>query len=201
MLRCGKKASLQYAHEMPTSPDCWGGRRRAHSPRRSMPGKWGPGMPRSSRVRAFFRVSWRGPPPETVCSIAVESSRRGKRYAFSRHSGVLAEVPEREVVVGAVTRPWEPNITFRAVPPDEFAAFREPDYVKIVWTLRADPIGAAESIYRTETRVTTTDAISRAKFRRYWAFFSPGIWMIRWLSLGSLKQEAERRARTGGPEP
>ena len=25
--------------------------------------------------------------------------------------------------------------------------------------------------------------------------------MIRWLSLGPLKQEAERRARTGGPEP
>ena len=41
----------------------------------------------------------------------------------------------------------------------------------------------------------TTDAASRAKFRRYWAVFSPGIWMIRWLSLGPLKREAERRAR------
>ena len=52
--------------------------------------------------------------------------------------GVLAEVPGREIVVGAVTKPWEANPTFRALPPDEFAAFREPDYVKIVWTLRAD---------------------------------------------------------------
>jgi hypothetical protein len=40
--------------------------------------------------------------------------------------GVLAEVPEREVVVGAVTKPWEANVTFRALPPEQFAAFDEP---------------------------------------------------------------------------
>lgn len=115
--------------------------------------------------------------------------------------GVLAEVPGREIVVGAATRPWEPNVIFRAIPPDEFAAFSEPDYVKIVWTLRADPVGPSESIYRTETRVMATDAGSRARFRRYWAFFSPGISIIRWLSLEPLKREAERRTRAGAPEP
>jgi hypothetical protein len=108
--------------------------------------------------------------------------------------GVLAEVPGREIVVGGVTRPWEANPTFRALPPDEFPAFREPDYVKIVWTLRADPVGPAESIFRTETRVMTTDPAAHAKFRRYWSFLSPGIILIRWLSLGPLKAEAERRA-------
>ena len=56
--------------------------------------------------------------------------------------GVLAEVPGREVVVGAVTKPWEANVTFRALPPDQFAAFNEPGYVKIAWTIRADAIGA-----------------------------------------------------------
>jgi hypothetical protein len=45
--------------------------------------------------------------------------------------GVLAEVPEWEIVVGAVTKPWEANVTFRALPPDRFAAFSEPGYVKI----------------------------------------------------------------------
>src|SRR5207344_2764457 len=53
--------------------------------------------------------------------------------------GVLAERPDREVVLGAVTRPWEPNVTFRAIAPEDFASFDEPDYVKITWTLRADP--------------------------------------------------------------
>ncbi len=109
--------------------------------------------------------------------------------------GVLAEVPEREIVVGAVTKPWEANVTFRALPPDQFAAFSEPGYVKIVWTLRADSIGTTDSIFRTETRAVATDATARARFRRYWSLLSPGIILIRWALLGPLKQEAERRAR------
>jgi hypothetical protein len=112
--------------------------------------------------------------------------------------GVLAEVPERELVVGAVTKPWEANVTFRALPPDQFAAFSEPGYVKIAWTLRAESIGTTDSIFRTETRAVATDATARAKFRRYWAFLSPGIILIRWAILGPLKNEAERRAREEG---
>ena len=64
-----------------------------------------------------------------------------------------------------------------------------------MWTLRADPVGTAESIFRTETRVMTTDPAARAKFRRYSSFLSPGIILIRWVSLRPLKAEAERRAR------
>ena len=102
--------------------------------------------------------------------------------------GVLAEVPDRELVVGAVTRPWEANVTFRALPPDQFAAFDEPGYVKIVWTLRAEPINANESVFRTETRAIATDSGARSKFRRYWSFLSPGIIVIRWALLGRLKE-------------
>src|SRR5690606_32346643 len=85
--------------------------------------------------------------------------------------GVLAEVPDREVIVGAATRPWEANVVFRALPPDEFAAFDEPGYVKIAWTLRADPIDETRSVFSTETRVVSTDPEARARFRRYWAVF------------------------------
>jgi hypothetical protein len=109
--------------------------------------------------------------------------------------GVLAEVPGREVVVGAVTQPWKANVVFRALPPDAFAAFNEPDYVKIVWTLRADPIDAGESVARTETRVMTTDPAARRKFRRYWSVFSPGIVIIRRVALTLVRADAERRAR------
>ncbi len=109
--------------------------------------------------------------------------------------GVLADVPGREVVVGAVTRPWEANVAFRALPPDQFSAFNDAGYVKIAWTIRADPITATESIFRTETRAVATDASARTKFRRYWSFLSPGIIVIRWALLGPVKQEAERRAR------
>jgi hypothetical protein len=113
--------------------------------------------------------------------------------------GVLTEVPNREIVVGAVTQPWYANVVFHPLPPDEFVAFDEPDYVKIVWTLRADPTGSNESVFRTETRVATTDASARAKFRWYWAKFSPGIALIRWLSLGPTRRDAERHARAANP--
>ena len=109
--------------------------------------------------------------------------------------GVLADIPDRELVVGAVTQPWKANVVFRALPPDEFAAFDEPGFVKIVWTLRADPIGADQSLFSTETRVVSTDASARARFRWYWSVFSPGMILIRRLSLGPVKAEAERRAR------
>jgi hypothetical protein len=111
---------------------------------------------------------------------------------------VLAETPGSEIVVGAVTKPWEPNVTFRSLAPAAFAAFAEPDYVKIAWTLRADPISDRESIFRTETRVLATSPSARARFRRYWAFLSPGIILIRWMSLAPLRAEAERRAQQGG---
>jgi hypothetical protein len=108
--------------------------------------------------------------------------------------GVLADVPGREIVMGAVTKPWHGDVKFVAVPPDRFASFAEPGFVKIVWTLRADPIGPSASIFRTETRVLATDADARARFRTYWAFVSPGIWLIRRMTLGPLKADAERRA-------
>jgi hypothetical protein len=108
---------------------------------------------------------------------------------------VLTDVPDREVVVGAVTQPWLADVVFRPLPADEFAAFHEPDYVKIAWTLRADPDGPGRSILRTETRAVATDDVSRGKFLRYWRRFSPGIILIRWLMLGPIRRDAERRAR------
>lgn len=112
--------------------------------------------------------------------------------------GVLAETPD-EVVMGAVTKPWEANPVFRALPPDEFAAFAEPDYVKIAWTLRASP-SPTGSIFCTETRAVATDAAARKKFRVYWSFLSPGIILIRAAMLNPLKAAAERKWRIEGDD-
>jgi hypothetical protein len=108
--------------------------------------------------------------------------------------GVLADVPGREIVLGAVTQPWSADVVFRSLPPDAFASFAEPEHVRIVWSLRADPLGPCESIFRTETRAVATDAVARARFRRYWAFVSPGVGLIRRLTLGPVKADAEARA-------
>ena len=108
---------------------------------------------------------------------------------------VLAEIPGREIVMGAITEPWKGTPVFKGVPPDQFAAFHEPGHVKIAWTLRADSAGPNKSVFRTETRAICTDAESRTKFRLYWSFLSPGIILIRKMSLGPLKKAAEYRAR------
>ena len=115
--------------------------------------------------------------------------------------GMLADVPGREVVLGSVTQPWEANVIFRPLPAGEFAAFHEPGFVKIVWTLRADALDATHSMFRTETRAIATDAAARRKFRRYWSLVSPGIVAIRLALLAPLKKDAERRARADAPTP
>jgi hypothetical protein len=146
----------------------------------------------SAIVRAIFRsreLILGSGPKEAVLPRALLTQAKALGW------GLLAEIPGREIVVGAVTKPWMANVVFRALPPQEFAAFQEPGYVKIVWTLRADPIAATESVVRTETRVATTDPTARAKFRQYWSFVSLGTVLIRKISLGLVKKEAERRAR------
>ena len=112
--------------------------------------------------------------------------------------GVLAEVPGREIVMGAVTQPWVANVQFRALVPEQFSSFQEAGYVKIAWTLRADPITPTTSIFRTETRVLACGSVARSKFRKYWAFLSPGVLLIRLAMLRPLRREAERRARLPG---
>jgi hypothetical protein len=142
-------------------------------------------------IRAIFKVR------ELALGSTPDERARPKALlpqVLSLGWGVLADIPAREIVMGAVTRPWEPNPRFRAIGPDQFAAFHEPDYVKIVWSLRADPLAAHESMFRTETRAVATDALARLKFRRYWALVSPGVALIRRMSLGPLKADAERRA-------
>jgi hypothetical protein len=144
----------------------------------------------SSLVRAIFKGR------ELILGSEPDSSKRPRGLlALTQTLGwrVLAEIPGLEVVLGAVTQPWKANVVFRGLAPDRFADFNEPDYVKIVWNLRADPVGPNESMARTETRVATTDPPAQRKFRRYWSIFSPGIILIRRATLHLAKREAERR--------
>jgi hypothetical protein len=142
-------------------------------------------------VRAIFRGR------ELLFGSTRDATERPREFLALTKSlgwGVLAERPGREVVMGAVTQPWRADVVFRALPPADFARFHEPGYVKIAWTLRADPQDDDASIFRTETRAIATDMPARTKFRRYWSLVSPGIILIRRAMLGPIRDEAERRA-------
>jgi hypothetical protein len=82
----------------------------------------------SSIIRAVFRA--RGLILRTRPNLAEHP--RGL-VAFTKSLGwsVLAEVPSREIVMGTVTQPWQANVIFRPLAPDQFIEFSEPGYVKI----------------------------------------------------------------------
>lgn len=114
--------------------------------------------------------------------------------------GVLLYVPRQAIVMGAAARPWARDVTFSAIEPGSFGTFSEPDLVKIVWSLEVEPRGVDRTLIRTATRAVATDSGSRKKFMRYWRVFSPGIRLIRWFMLRSVKREAERRYRSAAPQ-
>ena len=148
-------------------------------------------MQGSPLVKAIFTgrevVMGATPSPRRPQSLLVEVVELGWR--------VLAEEPGRQLVLGAVTQPWKADVKFRGLRPDEFAGFNQPGYAKIVWTIEAQPRGRTASLFRTETRVTTTDAEARRRFRRYWSLVSPGVLLIRREMLRMVRKEAERRVR------
>lgn len=146
---------------------------------------------RSPAVRAIFALR---SIPSRLSGTPQRNDERGiLPQTLSLGWGVLTETPGREIVMGAVTQPWKADVVFRALPPDKFAAFSEPGYVKIAWTLAVEPIDPSTCMFRTETRAIATDADSRARFRRYWAFLSRGILLIRYEMLRLLGTEAELR--------
>jgi hypothetical protein len=147
-------------------------------------------LERSAIVRAIFRareLAMRAKPPARELPRGMVESVKAMGW------GVLAEIPGREIVFGAVTQPWRADVVFRALAPEEFERFDDPGFVKIAWTLRADPAGERRSVFRTETRAIAIGPEARRRVRRYWSLVAPGVILIRRLSLGLVRSEARRR--------
>jgi putative NADPH-quinone reductase len=148
---------------------------------------------RSPMVRAFFRA-------REMVLRAKHDDRRLPRGLMEQMAALgwsmLAEEDGREVVLGTVTQPWQPNPVFRSLKAQEFVRFDEPGFAKLALTLRVDPISAQRCEVSTETRVLTTDSASRALFRSYWAFLSPGVDLLRRFLLQQVKAEAESESRS-----
>ncbi len=101
---------------------------------------------------------------------------------------ILEEDPGRELVMGALTRPWEPVVRFRGLSGPAFTAFAEAGWAKIAWSISAEETGPERTRLAIETRVLTTDAASRRRFRRYWGVFGLGIRLIRVVALAEVRR-------------
>lgn len=115
--------------------------------------------------------------------------------------GCLAEEPGYFFIAGAACQPWQADVVFSPIAPEQFATYAEPDQVKIAWTLETVALGPTLTRFATETRVVATNDQARTKFRRYWRIFGIGIVMIRRLLLPALRRQAERQWQAVRPSP
>jgi hypothetical protein len=104
---------------------------------------------------------------------------------------LLREVPEREVVFGAVV------CCGRRTPPkdvEEWAALSG-SLARAVMNFNVTEAGSGRSRLVTETRVAASDAGSERRFAVYWRLIYPGSALIRRTWLRAIKARAERPLR------
>jgi hypothetical protein len=98
---------------------------------------------------------------------------------------LLGERPGREIVAGAVGRPWRVWEHLRR--DVDFAAFAEPGYVKMAMGFLA-----RDGELVTETRILATDGAARRAFAPYWLVVKPasGITRRSWLAAAARRAVA-----------
>jgi len=108
---------------------------------------------------------------------------------------VLAEEPDREIVLGTlVAAPpgWRPS---SKPTPDSFRAFfvttNHPGFASAAMNFRIEDAGPAACTLTTETRVYATDASTRRRFALYWRVIDPGSALIRRMWLRAIARRAK----------
>lgn len=109
--------------------------------------------------------------------------------------GCLVEREGELFVAGAVCQPWQADVVFTPIPPDQFSSFSEPANVKIAWTIATTTISTVETRLITETRAVATDDATRSRFLGYWRWARFGIIPIRWILLPAIRRASEHEWR------
>jgi hypothetical protein len=116
------------------------------------------------------------------------------RFGFT----ILGEDARRELVFGAIGRPWRlagGRGMVAVVDGNDFAAFDRAGYAKMAANFLLDPIAGCSAIQlTTEKRVACTDPTSARRFARYWRLIRPASGAIRRSWLTAIERRAERRA-------
>ena len=109
---------------------------------------------------------------------------------------LLAERPA-EIAFGFVGKPWKVGAEQPlAIGRDAFAAFSDPGYAKVAFSIRAKPYGTHRTLITTETRTATTDAATRRRFAAYWKLIGPFSALIRRLILRQVTSHVETPTAT-----
>jgi hypothetical protein len=105
---------------------------------------------------------------------------------------LLANQPNREIVVGIVViapRRWR----LRQRPtPQEFKSLRAPGFALAAMNFLIERESAAEHVLSTETRIFATSASARLRFAAYWTAIYPGSALLRRMWLRAIAVRAQR---------
>ncbi|HVZ18523.1 MAG TPA: hypothetical protein VG897_15495 [Terriglobales bacterium] len=115
--------------------------------------------------------------------------------AFSA-SGFVSGGSEHEIVMcgGANAREGRPLGVHTL---QEFADYRVPGAAKMAFDFTVEDAGGGWSTVIAETRVVTTDDLTRRGMGRYWRLIVPGSGLLRRQWLDGIKRRAERETSTG----
>ena len=144
---------------------------------------------RESPVGALHRLTGAPPPMPMPKAPLSDLTSIGE---FTR----LAERPGKELVLGAVGRPWFPDYASTRLAATAFAEFQEPGYAKIAWSWIVKPLGAGQTLLVCEWRTQLTDEESRAAFRRYWTVASSRVRLLARMGLARIKIDCEQELRS-----
>lgn len=129
-----------------------------------------------------------------------EVSRLGSRLTLpvllgSEGFGILAEAPEREIVMGVAGRFWRPTGAVFPFAGERFTGTLPAGTAKAVWNFTLEEAGADRTLLATETRVVCADAAARRRFRLYWLLIRPWSGLIRIAMLHAVRRAAIRDRR------
>jgi hypothetical protein len=150
----------------------------------------------------FFRtLTWLRrlgrPGPENILNVpeGMPTLEVATRTGFL----LLAEEPEREIVIGTVVvapRGWRSK---ESPTPEDFKAVREPGFAVAAMNFQIEDVGPGACTVTTETRVYGTDGSARRRFARYWRVIYPGSALLRRMWLRAMKRRAEAPAPSSAP--
>lgn len=105
---------------------------------------------------------------------------------------IILEETGDEIFIGLIGQPWKWNGNVLPMTPDEFIAFREPNFIKIAMNFYIESL-CGDDIQQviTVTRMYGTNKKAKKMFSRYWMLISPFSSIIRFEMLRVIKRELE----------
>jgi|SRR5437588_7611884 len=113
--------------------------------------------------------------------------------------GVLAEAPNREIVLGVTGPFWRPVGNVLPFNEENFRGTVPSGVACAVWNFAVEDVGEECTMLSTETRIISGDSSSRRKFRVYWLFVRPFSGLIRRLMLRAVRR-AVRQIKPGSKQ-